>query len=108
MTDSLLGADAVEWLGTHYTTLLSAAQSDGSLSVIDSVAPPNSGPPRHIHHDADETFVTLTGDAEFWIEGDILSAARCRSLCATRQILHISHRQQYAIAPSGDSDTGWF
>jgi quercetin dioxygenase-like cupin family protein len=40
------------------------------MSITDSVSPPNSGPPRHIHHDADETFVLLTGDAEFLLEGE--------------------------------------
>jgi quercetin dioxygenase-like cupin family protein len=39
------------------------------MSVVDSVSPPNSGPPRHIHHDAEETFVILSGDVLFWLEG---------------------------------------
>lgn len=64
-----LGPDAVEWMGSHYRTLLSHGDSGGALSVVDTVSPPNSGPPRHIHHDADETFVLLSGDCEFWLEG---------------------------------------
>lgn len=70
MTGSLLGPDAVEWLGVHYRTILATADTGGAMSITDSVSPPGSGPPRHIHHDADETFVVLTGDAEFWIEGE--------------------------------------
>ena len=40
------------------------------MSITDSVSPPNSGPPRHIHHDADEAFVILTGNVEFWMAGE--------------------------------------
>lgn len=63
-------AQTHDWLGTSYKTILTTAASAGAISVTDSVSPPLSGPPRHIHHDADETFVVLTGDVEFWIAGD--------------------------------------
>jgi quercetin dioxygenase-like cupin family protein len=69
MTHTLLGPNAVEWLGVHYRTILSSAETGGALSVTDSVSPPGSGPPRHVHADADESFVLLSGDAEFWLEG---------------------------------------
>ncbi len=69
MKDSILGPDAVEWLGVHYNTILATDATNGAMSITDSVSPPNSGPPRHIHHDANETFVLLTGDVEFWVEG---------------------------------------
>lgn len=70
MKDTTLGPDAIEWLGVHYRTILATATTDGAMSITDSVSPPGSGPPRHVHHDADETFVMLTGDAEFWLEGE--------------------------------------
>jgi quercetin dioxygenase-like cupin family protein len=70
MTDSILGADAIEWLGVHYKTILKSTETAGAMSIVDSVSPPKSGPPRHIHHNADETFIMLTGDAEFWLEGN--------------------------------------
>lgn len=73
MTETLSGPGTVEWLGAHYKTLLSAADSNGTVSVVDSVSPPNSGPPRHVHKDADETFVLLSGDCEFWIDGDVFT-----------------------------------
>ncbi|MEQ9693573.1 cupin domain-containing protein [Shimia sp. SDUM112013] len=40
------------------------------MSITDTVSPPNSGPPLHIHHDADETFVLLTDNTVFWLKGD--------------------------------------
>ncbi len=70
MKDSVLGPEAIEWLGVHYHTILSSAATGGQLSITDSVSPPDSGPPRHIHHDADETFVVLSGEVEFWLEGE--------------------------------------
>lgn len=69
MTDTSLGPDAFEWLGVHYKTVLSSAASGGALSIVDSITPPNEGPPRHVHGDADESFMILTGEAEFWLEG---------------------------------------
>lgn len=70
MKDTILGPDAIEWLGVHYNTILTTEATNGTMSITDSVSPPGSGPPRHIHHDADETFVLLTGDSEFWLEGE--------------------------------------
>ncbi len=70
MKDTILGPDAIEWLGVHYRTILTTAATNGAMSITDSVSPSGSGPPRHVHHDADETFVMLTGDAEFWLEGE--------------------------------------
>ena len=70
MKDSILGPEAIEWLGVHYHTILSSAETGGQLSITDTVSPPNSGPPRHIHHDADETFVLLSGEVEVWLDGD--------------------------------------
>lgn len=69
MKDSILGPDAIQWLGVHYKTILASEATNGALSIVDSVSPAQSGPPRHIHHDADETFVILTGECEFWMEG---------------------------------------
>jgi quercetin dioxygenase-like cupin family protein len=70
MKDTILGPDAIEWLGVHYNTILTTDATNGAMSITDSVSPPGSGPPRHIHHDADETFIMLTGDSEFWLDGE--------------------------------------
>jgi quercetin dioxygenase-like cupin family protein len=84
MKDSILGPDAVEWLGVHYNTILATDATNGAMSITDSVSPPNSGPPRHIHHDADETFVLLTGDVEFWVEGERFMRGPCQSIFIER------------------------
>ena len=70
MMSNNLGPGTIEWQGTQYRTILSTEATGGAISIVDSVSPPQSGPPRHIHHDADETFVMLTGEAEFWLDGE--------------------------------------
>src|SRR5829696_7153344 len=70
MPDEVLGADAVEWLGVTYKTLLATAATGGAMSITDSESPVGSGPPRHVHHKEDETFVILTGECEFWVAGE--------------------------------------
>ena len=82
------GLDAIEWLGVHYRTILASADTAGTLSVTDSVSPPGSGPPRHIHHDADETFVLLTGDTEFWLEGERFTRGPGQSVFVPRGMEH--------------------
>ncbi|MBF9032736.1 cupin domain-containing protein [Rhodobacterales bacterium HKCCE2091] len=70
MKDMVLGPGSFDWNGTTYRPLLSTAETGGSLSITDSITPAWSGPPRHIHHDADEIFYLIEGDVEFWLEGE--------------------------------------
>lgn len=67
---------AIEWLGVLYKTILGPEESGGTMSIVDSLSPEGSGPPRHIHRSEDETFVILTGRCRVWIDGheQILSA----------------------------------
>ena len=60
---------ANEWLGSRFDPMLTTAESGGALCITDTVCPPGFSPPRHIHQDADETFVVLTGDMKFWMDG---------------------------------------
>ncbi len=70
MNEFLPGPGALDWNGTTYRTILSTEATGSAMSIVDSVSPPDSGPPRHVHQDADEAFVILTGDCEFWLEGE--------------------------------------
>ncbi len=63
-------APALEWLGVSYRTILSGEASGGAVSIVDSVSPPQSGPPRHVHEREDEIFVILSGRCRFWLEGE--------------------------------------
>ena len=69
MHDDLSGPGVLEWLGVRYKTILAASETGGAMSIVDSVSPAGSGPPRHVHEREDETFVLLSGECEFWLEG---------------------------------------
>ena len=70
MRDFETGDGTIEWLGVQYRTLLAPEDTGGAMSIVDSLSPVGSGPPRHIHHAEDETFVLLTGSCRFWLEGE--------------------------------------
>ena len=59
----------IQWNGVYYKTILTPEDSGGAMSIVDSLSPVGSGPPRHIHHKEDETFVMITGTCKVWIEG---------------------------------------
>lgn len=65
-----LAADTLDWNGTLYRTILKPEDSAGAMSIVDSLSPAHSGPPRHIHHAEDEVFVILSGEILFWLEGE--------------------------------------
>ncbi len=62
-------APTLEWAGTSFRTMVSSAETAGTMAVVDSTAPQGFGPPRHIHAAEDETFLILTGEMEFWVAG---------------------------------------
>ncbi|SDK54933.1 cupin domain-containing protein [Aliiruegeria lutimaris] len=69
MKDLEINDAPLEWLGVSHKTILSPEQTGGAMSIVESVSPPESGPPRHIHHNEDETFVVLSGACKIWVEG---------------------------------------
>jgi len=69
MHNELSGPGVHEWLGVRYKTILTSAETGGAMAIVDSISPAGSGPPRHVHEREDEAFVLLTGECEFWLEG---------------------------------------
>ena len=69
MLEELSGPGVLEWLGVRYRTILSPAESGGAMSIVDSESPAGCGPPRHVLDREDEVFIVLTGECEFWLEG---------------------------------------
>jgi quercetin dioxygenase-like cupin family protein len=84
MHEELSGPGIIEWLGVRYKTVLPAAETGGALSVVDSLNPVGSGPPRHVHEHEDESFVILTGEYEFWLEGQTILKAAGESVFVPR------------------------
>ena len=70
MKDLTQDPDSIEWLGVTYKTILESKATGGAMSIVDSLSPVGSGPPRHVHMLEDETFVMLTGLCRVWIEGE--------------------------------------
>ena len=62
-------APETEWLGVTYQTILSTADTQGAMAIVDSVSPVDSGPPLHVHHAEDEVFVILSGACRVWLDG---------------------------------------
>jgi quercetin dioxygenase-like cupin family protein len=67
------GEGFIDWLGVKYRTILTNSETGGKMSITRSISPPNSGPPRHIHHAEDEIFCLTTGRCEFWVDGTIFN-----------------------------------
>ncbi len=80
--------ETIEWLGVQYKTILSPSQSGGTLSIVDSLSPVGSGPPRHVHEKEDETFVILSGTCKIWIDGDETLAGPGQSVFIPRGTNH--------------------
>jgi len=88
MKDLADDAAAIQWQGVIYKTILSPEQTGGAMSIVDSWSPAGSGPPRHIHHKEDETFVMITGTCRVWIEGEEIIAGPGESVFIPRGTEH--------------------
>ena len=88
MKDQNLDGDWVEWLGTRYKTILTTEDTGGAMSITDSESPAGSGPPRHVHHAEDETFVILTGACDVWMNGETIRAEAGQSVFIPRGTEH--------------------
>lgn len=73
MKDVITAPDTQDWNGTEFRVGLSGAETGGTLSITDMVCQPGFGPPRHIHHDADEIFFLMTGEMQFYLDGQTLT-----------------------------------
>ena len=59
----------VHVFGVVLTLRVPSSASGGDFAVWEEAAPAGVGPPRHIHHRADEAFQILEGSYRVWIDG---------------------------------------
>ena len=77
------------WLyGLQFTSLITGAQSGGSISMMELLVPPNAGPHLHIHVSSDEQFYVLDGDLEFQVAETTIRATTGDCLHIPRGTMH--------------------
>jgi len=78
---SVIGGDVV-------TLKAIGTETEQSYTVIETVTPPDAGPPRHVHHRHDETFYIVDGELEFTAGDATVHATAGSFLIAPRGIPH--------------------
>ncbi|RVU02977.1 cupin domain-containing protein [Mucilaginibacter limnophilus] len=78
-----------EYHGGYYKTLISPAQTNGALAMMEMVLPQGAEPPMHMHAHEDETFYLIEGEMEFIIGGQTLAARPGEAIFAARGIPHL-------------------
>ena len=53
--------------GDRVAILLAGASTGQKYTVMEATLPPGSGPPPHLHHNEDESFVVLSGEVTFFV-----------------------------------------
>ncbi|MDZ7701042.1 MAG: quercetin 2,3-dioxygenase [Halobacteriales archaeon] len=60
--------------GTLVTVKATGADTNGSFSLVEQLSRADFGPPLHVHHEDDELFSVLEGEATFWVGDEIITA----------------------------------
>jgi quercetin dioxygenase-like cupin family protein len=56
------------------TVKVSGQESGGAIGFLEGTSPPGFGPPRHVHHGADERFYVLEGEFLFALGEQLVTA----------------------------------
>lgn len=75
-------------VGEETLVKVSAVDSEGQLAAFHLVAPPMSGPPRHVHTREDEWFYVLEGELVFEIDGERVTVGAGGSVWLRRGVVH--------------------
>lgn len=80
-TFKVLGGDVV-------TIKATGEQTGGAYTMIETVTPPDAGPPRHVHHREEETFYILEGSFVFHLGDRRIMAGQGSVLVAPKGVPH--------------------
>jgi mannose-6-phosphate isomerase-like protein (cupin superfamily) len=87
----------------------SGDETGGSIGVLEATAPPGFGPPRHIHHEADELFYVLEGEVAFLLGDEVVRVGPGSCVFIPRGTVHAPlvigdgpGRLLLAFVPGGD------
>lgn len=75
-------------VGEETLVKVAPGDSDGHLAAFHLVAPPMSGPPRHVHSREDEWFYVLDGELVFEIDGERHTVGAGGSVWLRRGVVH--------------------
>ncbi|MEP7206957.1 MAG: cupin domain-containing protein [Casimicrobiaceae bacterium] len=78
-------------LGNRLLEKASSEDLGGGAAVFVQTVESRSGPPAHIHHDADEFFFMLEGELDVWIGGDYARLRPGMSAVLPRGVVHRFH-----------------
>ncbi|MEP6495541.1 MAG: cupin domain-containing protein [bacterium] len=79
---------ALNIVGEEMLVKVSPADSEGQLAAFHLVAPPMSGPPRHVHTREDEWFYVLDGELVFELDGECVSVSAGGSVWLRCGVVH--------------------
>jgi mannose-6-phosphate isomerase-like protein (cupin superfamily) len=82
------GQEKLWFLDTLVTIRVSERDSLDGISVIEHQVPFGSSPPLHVHHNEDEVFHVLSGEARFSLAGKDVAAAAGDTLVAPKGVPH--------------------
>ena len=74
--------------GDQIVIKVTANDTNGAMTVLETTVPAGAGPPRHMHTRESETFYVLDGDFEFEIDGDKITAGVGAFLVAPPNLPH--------------------
>ena len=75
-------------VGEETLVKVSSDDSDGTLAFFHLVAPPMSGPPRHVHSREDELFYVLQGELVFELDGERHTVRAGDTVYVRRGVVH--------------------
>ena len=74
--------------GDRVAILLGGADTQQQYTVMEAWLPPGGGPPRHLHHREDETFLVLEGEVTFYVGDTVIVLKKGGFIFAPRGIPH--------------------
>ena len=77
----VIGGDVITFKAT-------GADTNGAYTVLETVVPPNSGPPKHLHRRESESFYVVEGDFEFQVGDETINAGPGSFLIAPSNLAH--------------------
>lgn len=78
----------IRYGGNDMKVKLGAVQSNGELTLIEDLIPPDSGPPLHVHEKENETYYVLQGEFEFVCGADRVTGGPGTFVFAPRGVPH--------------------